>query len=109
MTLTILSLLALTLSAVPAVLAVANLAILRATPRHAPGPETFVSILIPARNEARNIGPALDAALASMGVPIEVLVMDDGSTDATAEIVRNYANRDRRVRLLSAPPLEEGW
>jgi hypothetical protein len=44
-----------------------------------------------------------------MGVPIEVLVMDDGSTDATAEIVRNYANRDRRVRLLAAPPLEEGW
>lgn len=109
MTLTILSLVALALAALPAVLTVANLAILRATPRHAPSPGTLVSILIPARNEAQNIGPALDAALASMGVPVEVLVMDDGSTDRTAEIVRDYADRDARVRLLSAPPLEEGW
>ena len=35
--------------------------------------------------------------------------MDDGSTDATAEIVRAHAARDARVRLLTAPPLAEGW
>jgi Na+-transporting methylmalonyl-CoA/oxaloacetate decarboxylase gamma subunit len=99
----------LALAALPAALAFMNLVILRRTPRYRPKAETLVSILIPARNEAANIGPAIEAALASQGVPIEVLVMDDGSTDATPEIVRSYASRDPRVRLLSAPPLSEGW
>jgi len=99
----------LALAAFPAALAVMNLATLRATPRHRPQGDALVSVLIPARNEAANIGPALDAARASMGVPVEILVMDDGSTDATAEIVRAHAARDPRVRLLTAPPLAEGW
>jgi hypothetical protein len=96
-------------SALPAVLAVMNLAALRGTPRHRPKTAALVSILIPARNEAANIGPALDAALASTDVPVEVLVMNDGSTDQTAAIVNAYAIRDARVRLLTAPPLEDGW
>ncbi|WP_230530361.1 glycosyltransferase [Microvirga roseola] len=99
----------LALAAFPAVLALMNLSILRGTPRHHPQPDTLVSILIPARNEEGNIGPALDAALGTVGVPVEILVMDDGSTDATPDIVRPYAARDPRVRLLTAPPLEEGW
>lgn len=99
----------LALAAIPAVLVPMNLSVLRRTPRSQPRPDTLVSILIPARNEAGNIGPALDAALGSRGVPVEILVMDDGSTDATADIVRAYAGRDARVRLLTAPPLEDGW
>ena len=70
---------------------------------------TLVSILIPARNEAANIAGCLDAALASTGAEVEVVVMDDGSTDATAEIVRGYAARDPRVRLVAAPALPPGW
>ncbi|WP_262028452.1 glycosyltransferase [Microvirga sp. Mcv34] len=106
---TVLALVVLALAAIPFVLALMNLGVLRATPRQAPQGDVLVSILIPARNEAANIGPALDAALGSMGVPVEVLVMDDGSTDATADIVRAYAARDVRVRLLTAPPLDDGW
>jgi cellulose synthase/poly-beta-1,6-N-acetylglucosamine synthase-like glycosyltransferase len=105
----ILGLILLALAALPAVLVVMNLNILRATPRHSPQGDVLVSILIPARNEAANIGPALDAALKSVGVPVEILVMDDGSTDETPDIVRAYAARDARVRLLTAPPLEDGW
>src|SRR3712207_6647654 len=105
----VLGLILLGLAALPFALALVNLSILRATPLHAPKGDVLVSILIPARNEAKNIGPALDAALASVGVPVEILVMDDGSTDATPEIVRAYAARDERVRLLTAPPLAEGW
>ena len=105
----ILGLILLALAALPAVLVVMNLNILRATPRRSPQGDVLVSILIPARNEAANIGPALDAALRSVGVPVEILVMDDGSTDETPEIVRAYAARDARVRLLTAPPLEDGW
>ncbi|HEX2555895.1 MAG TPA: glycosyltransferase [Microvirga sp.] len=105
----VLGLLALVLAALPAALAAANLVALRRTPRHAPGPETQVSILIPARNEAANIGPAVEAALASAGVPVEAIVLDDGSTDGTAAIVEAIAARDGRVRLLAGPPLPEGW
>lgn len=99
----------LALAALPAVLVLMNLAVLRATPRHPARAGTLVSILIPARNEAANIAEALDCALASTGVPVEVIVMDDGSTDATPEIVRAHAARDPRVRPMTAPPLQEGW
>ncbi len=106
---TVLGFVLLALAALPAFLSLINLFVLHRTRRFTPQDDTLVSILIPARNEAHNIGPALDAALASTGIEIEVLVMDDGSTDATPEIVKAYAARDPRVRLLNAPPLSEGW
>lgn len=99
---------ALVLAALPALNGLVNLALLRA-PGGAVPEGALVSILIPARDEAANIGPCLEAALAQAGVAIEVVVMDDGSTDGTAEIVRGYAARDARLRLLSAPPLPAGW
>lgn len=68
-----------------------------------------VSILIPARDEAANIERAVRAALASRGVALEVVVLDDQSTDATAAIVRRLADADPRVRLVQAPPLPAGW
>jgi hypothetical protein len=104
-----LGIVALALAALPAALALANLSILRGTQGRMPSPATLVSILIPARDEERNIAGALDAALVTRDVPVEVLVMDDGSTDRTAEIVRRYAASDPRVRLLEAPLLEPGW
>jgi len=106
---TVLGFILLVLAACPATLVLVNLSTLRRTPRYLSRPGTLVSILIPARNEAENIGPALDAALGSMGVEIEVIVMDDGSTDSTADIVRSRAAHDSRVRLLTAPLLAEGW
>jgi cellulose synthase/poly-beta-1,6-N-acetylglucosamine synthase-like glycosyltransferase len=105
----VMGLLLLALAAFPAALAVINLAVLSRTPHARAREQTLVSILIPARNEAANIGPAVEAALASRDVEVEILVMDDGSTDATADIVRTLASRDPRVRLLSAPPLADGW
>ena len=72
-------------------------------------PLPAVSILIPARNEAGAIGDALKAVLASRHVNFEVIVMDDQSTDDTAEIVRSLAVDDPRVRLENAPPLGPGW
>jgi glycosyltransferase involved in cell wall biosynthesis len=49
------------------------------------------------------------AALASRGVDLEVVVLDDQSEDRTAFIVREVADRDPRVRLETAPPLPAGW
>ena len=64
---------------------------------------------IPARNEEANIADALRSVLRSDGVDLEVIVLDDGSTDRTAEIVREFARADPRVRLETAPPLPPGW
>ncbi len=104
-----LALAALVLAALPAVLGAVNLTLMR-TPRPGRLPEnTLVSVLSPARNEEGNVAAAVEAALASTGVAVEVVVMDDGSTDGTPEIVRAIAARDPRVRLEQAPPLPEGW
>jgi len=68
-----------------------------------------VSVLIPARNEGRSIATAVNSVLASRGVDFEVVVLDDASTDRTAEIVAAIAAADPRVRLEFAPPLPSGW
>jgi glycosyltransferase involved in cell wall biosynthesis len=65
--------------------------------------------LIPARNEERSIGLAVVSVLRSLGVEFEVVVMDDCSTDRTAEVVRELAVRDSRVRLEQASGLPRGW
>jgi len=62
-----------------------------------------LSVVIPARNEARHIGPTLDAIctrLAREGVAYEVVVVDDGSSDTTADEVRTRATHDPGVRLV---------
>jgi peptidoglycan-N-acetylglucosamine deacetylase len=63
-----------------------------------------VSVILPAFNEAKVIGRTLDALLASeYSGPLEVLVVDDGSSDYTAAIVAQIANRDNRLRLIQQP------
>jgi glycosyltransferase involved in cell wall biosynthesis len=68
-----------------------------------------VAVLIPARNEEANIGAAVDSVLTSIGVDVQVFVLDDASTDRTAEIVREAALRDARVQLLTGRDLPPGW
>jgi hypothetical protein len=79
-----------------------NLRALRDPPREPPVVAEPVSVLVPARDEAHRIGPAVRAVLAQRGVPdLEVLVLDDGSTDGTADVVRAVAGGDPRLRLLA--------
>ncbi|MFY1686872.1 glycosyltransferase [Plantactinospora sp. WMMB782] len=69
-----------------------------------------VAVLLPVRDEATRVGPCLRALLGQRGVPeLEIVVLDDGSTDDTAEVVRAVAAGDRRVRLLGGAPLPPGW
>jgi len=68
-----------------------------------------ISVLIPARNEEAGIAAALGAVLSNEGVELEVIVLDDGSTDRTAAIVGEFAANDGRVRLATAPPLPSDW
>ena len=68
-------------------------------------PGRFVSVLIPAYNEARVIEESVKRVLASECVRIEVIVIDDGSKDETSEIVHRAFDGDKRVQLLT---LENG-
>ena len=62
--------------------------------------DSGVSVVIPAYNAAQTLAETLESALAQTYRAIEVLVIDDGSTDETAAIVERYAAQDGRVRLL---------
>ena len=101
-----LSILGLALAALFAVMCAVNLSVLRPPEGEGGG---AVSILIPARDEAGNIGAALDAALGQQGVEVEVVVLDDGSIDGTDAIVAARAAEDPRLRLVLGAPLPEGW
>lgn len=96
---------ALFLAVGPLLLGLWNLRLYR-TPAPARG-RPGVSVLIPARNEEANIGAACAAVLASVGVDIELIVLDDASTDRTPAILAGIS--DPRLRVATAPPLPPGW
>ena len=66
-------------------------------------PARFVTVMIPAFNEERVIERAVRGVLASSEVAIEVIVIDDGSSDATSRVVADAFAGDDRVRLLTLP------
>jgi chlorobactene glucosyltransferase len=73
-----------------------------------PSAGRLVTIIIPARNEARSITTVLRSILNTSYHPFELLVVDDRSTDGTAAIVRSLS-QDPRVRLISGEELPAGW
>lgn len=95
------------LSAFPAILYCWNSFLFRRPSRGGHAEHRCVSVLIPARNEERGIAACVRSVLASEGVELEVIVLDDHSEDNTAEEVRSIG--DSRVRVESAPPLPPGW
>jgi len=78
-------------------------------------PESFikrpplVSIMVPARNEAENIKMCVTSLLKQDYTNIEILVLDDNSTDDTSLIVKRIAEKDSRVKLITGKPLKDGW
>jgi glycosyltransferase involved in cell wall biosynthesis len=64
-----------------------------------------VSVIIPARNEEACLGGCLESLVPQTGVPFEIIVVDDHSTDRTREIAASFPN----VRLIEAGPLPSGW
>lgn len=63
--------------------------------------EIMLSIVIPVRDEAGNIGPLLDeVAVAFDGLGFEIICVDDGSTDSSADEIRAAARRHNMIRLL---------
>ncbi|MFI6265206.1 glycosyltransferase [Micromonospora sp. NPDC051006] len=69
-----------------------------------------VAVLLPLRDEADRVAPCLRALLDQRGVPgLRVVLLDDGSTDGTAEVVRAIAGDDPRVTLLTGTAPPPGW
>ena len=96
---------ALLLAALPLVMVLENLRRYR-TPAPYAG-RAGISVLVPARNEAANIGPAVAAILDSRDIDLELIVLDDGSTDATPDILAGIA--DPRLRVATGAGLPPGW
>lgn len=95
-------------AALPAYFYFRNTSVFKPLPEPAAGtPAT--SVLIPARDEAHNIADCIAAVLEGASEAVEVVVLDDHSTDGTAEIVADLAKRDPRVRLIQGQPLPTGW
>ena len=67
-----------------------------------------ISVLVPARNEERNLAACLESLLSQDYPAFEVIVLDDGSADRTAEIARDIA-AEGRVQVLTGAPLPSGW
>jgi chlorobactene glucosyltransferase len=74
-----------------------------------PKPAPLVSVLIPARNEEENIETCLKSLQKQDYPNFEVLVLDDNSTDRTAELVEKMAAKDGRIKLIIGEPLPDGW
>jgi chlorobactene glucosyltransferase len=74
-----------------------------------PAAGTLVSVIVPARNESAAIETVVRSVLASTYEPLELVVLDDRSTDETAAIVERLATEDARLRLVRGEPLPEGW
>lgn len=68
-----------------------------------------VSILVPARDEARHIGPCVRSLLAQDYGAFEVIALDDGSTDGTGAILGALAQGDPRLRVLGGAAPPAGW
>ena len=69
----------------------------------------LVSVVIPARNEARNIERCVRSVLTSTYPNIEVIAVDDHSSDGTANIAQGIAAEDPRLRVMENPALPDGW
>ncbi len=77
--------------------------------RPAPAQPPRVSVLLPARNEAAVIGATVRRLLDSSSAIHELILLDDDSTDGTAELARQAAAGDPRLRVITGAPLPPGW
>lgn len=68
-----------------------------------------VSIIVPARNEERDLETALRTLLAQQGVALEIIAINDHSTDTTGAILDRMAQEDERLTVIHDPELRPGW
>jgi len=69
----------------------------------------LVSVIVPARNEMHNIARCVTSILSATYPNLELIVVDDNSTDGTSSAAREAAKGDPRFRVITCLPLPEGW
>jgi len=67
---------------------------------------TTVSVILPVRNEARNVERFLESVRSQEGLSVELIVVDDGSTDGTYELLQKHAKEGVIVVKSETPPPE---
>lgn len=72
--------------------------------RAGPRVDEVVSCIIPVRNGERFLGAAVDSILGQTRQPVEIIVVDDGSTDGTPTVIAGYGDRVRSIRQENAGP-----
>jgi chlorobactene glucosyltransferase len=78
-------------------------------PSEIPPEPPLVSVIVPARNEAHNIGRCVRSILGSLWPALEIIVVDDRSEDATGALAREITAADSRVRVLDGTAVPDGW
>ncbi len=68
-----------------------------------------MTAIVPVYEEFARVGPCLAALVAQSDALVQIVVADGGSTDGTRDLVRTYAERDHRVRLIDVSPVPAGW
>jgi chlorobactene glucosyltransferase len=92
------------------VIAISNLFVLRSLKDYKKcRQQSFVSVLIPARNEEEGIGSCVKSLLAQDYPHYEVLVLDDDSSDGTWQILESLAASNSRLNIGKGTPLPQGW
>ena len=69
----------------------------------------LVSVIVPARNERRNIEACVQSILAGRYSRVEVIVVDDRSTDGTGDVARALGRLDGRIHVVQTDDLPDGW
>ena len=80
---------------------------LKKSPNDHPNPR--VSVLVPARNEERNIKNCLESLQKQNYPDFEIILLDDESQDNTLAIAESVSRDDHRIRIISGNPLPSGW
>src|SRR4030065_275908 len=69
----------------------------------------MISVIIPARNEARNISRCVQALFRQTYPNFEILVIDDRSSDKTLELLTELKKEDERLHILPGTEMPTGW
>ena len=69
----------------------------------------LISVCVPARNEERNIRACVESILAQDYPNVEVIVLDDRSTDATPQILQQLSTQSNRLKIIHGADLPKGW